>query len=104
MDDYSVETGTRNLTSQSILLVNDLPFEWFADNANRFLFEKWTLLAKHVYVLSSDENWSTVGRMMNCTILPATTHPLELARLLVEKHMIVPVNKSTSYAFPFFQL
>jgi hypothetical protein len=103
ISDYSQRTVIRSLSSQSILVLKDFPFTWYTQNDNRVLFEKWIVQAKHVFLLSGDEQWNDTLKMKNFTILPAAVHPLEVARYLVEKHMIVPVKNTSTHAFTFFQ-
>ena len=55
-----------------------------------------------VFILSSDIRWKEFNTKLNCQYLPANTHPLELARLLVEKLNLTAVSNKTSYAFSFF--
>ena len=56
-----------------------------------------------VFILSSDIQWKEFNAEANCQYLPAYTHPLELARLLVEKLNLPAVSNKPSYAFSFFQ-
>ena len=56
-----------------------------------------------VFILSSDLRWKDLAQKDICYYLPADTHPLELARLLVEKLNLPAVPNKSSYAFSFFQ-
>ena len=56
-----------------------------------------------VFILSSDLRWKELAQKEICYYLPADTHPLELARLLVEKLNLPAVSNKPSYAFSFFQ-
>jgi len=56
-----------------------------------------------LFILSSDERWKTIANGQQIYYLQADTHPLELARLLVEKLNLPAVSNKTSYAFSFFQ-
>jgi hypothetical protein len=60
-------------------------------------------LDEAVFILSSDLRWKELSKKQNCYYLPADTHPLELARLLVEKLNLPTVSNKPSYAFSFFQ-
>lgn len=56
----------------------------------------------YLFIISSDERWRKQDILSNCTILPYTTHPLEFARILVEKKQLLPQNNPSSYAFSLF--
>jgi hypothetical protein len=56
-----------------------------------------------VFILSSDLRWKDLAQKDICYYLPADTHPLELARLLVEKLNLPAVSNKPAYAFSFFQ-
>jgi hypothetical protein len=56
-----------------------------------------------VFILSSDLRWKALTSQDICFYLPIDTHPMELARLLVEKLNLPTVSNKTSYAFSFFQ-
>ncbi len=57
---------------------------------------------KQVFILTGDQRWNELKKYPQIHFLPEHTHPLELARLMVEKlNLPVTVNKPT-YAFSFF--
>lgn len=55
-----------------------------------------------VFIMTDDERWQTSFSGENVYLLPLHTHPLEVARLLVEKlNLNLNLNKK-QYAFSFF--
>lgn len=57
---------------------------------------------KPVFILTGDERWIEQKKFKKIHFLSQHTHPLELARLMVEKlNLPVTLNKPT-YAFSFF--
>ncbi len=82
-----------------ILLFPD--YEAFASKATRF----FSILEERdapVFICSGDERWKQHLPDQSGFYLSANTHPLELARLLVEKLNLHPVNKRPAHAFSLF--
>ncbi len=82
-----------------VLLFPD--YEVFASKTSRFFL----LLEERnapFFICSDDERWKQHLPDQTGYYLSANTHPLELARFLVEKLNLHPVNKQPAYAFSFF--
>ena len=57
---------------------------------------------KQIFLVTDDQRWNSITVKASFYFIPESTHPLELARLLVEKlNLPVSANKQ-SYAFSFF--
>lgn len=65
---------------------------------------KWNRSNDHmIFIYTDDERWKQKTDGKYVFYLPTNTHPLELARMLVEKLNLPAVSNKTSYAFSFFQ-
>ena len=82
-----------------LLLLEPTYGEPYTNDFGRLLQQK----EEPVFILSADLRWKELSKKNICYYLPADTHPLELARLLVEKLNLPAVSNKPSYAFSFFQ-
>ena len=86
---------------------DDMPVLLLEPEYNEAFLKSFTKLLKEkeepVFILSSDLRWKEQAQKDICYYLPADTHPLELARLLVEKLNLPSVSNKPAYAFSFFQ-
>jgi hypothetical protein len=58
---------------------------------------------RYMFIVTDDERWKQQADARTVFYLPVNTHPLELARLLVEKLNLPAVSNKPAYAFSFFQ-
>jgi hypothetical protein len=72
-------------------VMNDTNTKW-NPHTDRFLF-----------IFTDDERWKQKADGRSVFFLPTNTHPMELARLLVEKLNLPSVSNKPAYAFSFFQ-
>jgi len=85
--------------SNSLVLI-DPPYEDFSSQGDvRWKFSK----DRAIFIYTKDERWKQKTDGRSVFFLPTNTHPLELARLLVEKLNLPAVSNKPSYAFSFFQ-
>ncbi|MBU6158745.1 MAG: hypothetical protein KGP35_06905 [Bacteroidetes bacterium] len=82
-----------------VLLLEPEYNEVFQKSVTKLLKEK----EEPIFILSSDLRWKEQTQKDICYYLPADTHPLELARLLVEKLNLPSDSNKPAYAFSFFQ-
>jgi hypothetical protein len=97
----SHEKGLRQVLEKEriLLLIEPVYDPAFSNEWSKILSDK----DEPVFILSSDLRWKELAPKNICFYLPADTHPMELARLLVEKLNLPTVSNKTSYAFSFFQ-
>lgn len=57
-----------------------------------------------LFILSMDERWKEATNKINSFYVPLQTHPMEVARFLVEKLNLPTYSNNQSYAFSFFNL
>ncbi len=85
--------------SNHMVLINP-PYEEFLHHAD----SKWKEKSNRtIFIYTNDERWKQKSDSRFVFYIPANTHPLELARLLVEKLNLPAVSNKPAYAFSFFQ-
>ena len=93
----------RKVSASVIVLLLDTDENTPETEQTILLFNEYVSKTKHFFVVSSDTRWSVLTNYSNSTQLPSSTHPLELARQMVERHLTIPLNQSAKYAFSFLQ-
>ena len=88
------------LQKQNCLVLLDPPFEEFSASSLAMLKSG---ADRSVFIFTDDIRWKQHTSNRSVYFLPASIHPLELARLLVEKLNLPAVSNKPAYAFPFFQ-
>jgi hypothetical protein len=93
---------TVNYLSEQVLLLIQPDFDKLQspsfEHVNQMLKSKDNIL----FIVSDDERWKAAIAGKNSFLLPKHTHPLELARLMVEKLNLPLVSNKTQYAFSIF--
>jgi len=85
--------------SNSLVLI-DPPYEDFLSQGD----VRWKFSTdRAIFIYTNDDRWKQKVDGRSVFYLPANTHPLELARLLVEKLNLPAVSNKPAYAFSFFQ-
>jgi hypothetical protein len=88
------------LQKSNTLVLIDPPY----DEVMNHSIAKWNPYAdRFVFIFTNDERWKQKSDSRSVFYLPSNTHPLELARLLVEKLNLPAVSNKPVYAFSFFQ-
>jgi hypothetical protein len=88
------------LQKSNHLILIDPPYEEFFTLADAICKEQAN---RTIFIYTSDERWKQKSDSRSVFYLPSNTHPLELARLLVEKLNLPAVSNKPVYAFSFFQ-
>lgn len=89
------------LKKTAILLLIKPDFEQvqnFTLKKNKFLSGE----AEHFFIISNDERWRNINTGKNFFCLPEHTHPMEVARFMVEKLNFPILSNKTHYAFSLF--
>jgi hypothetical protein len=85
--------------SNSLVLI-DPPYEEFSSQGD----VRWKFSTdRAIFIYTNDDRWKQKADGRSVFFLPTNTHPLELARLLVEKLNLPAVSNKPAYAFSFFQ-
>jgi hypothetical protein len=85
--------------SNNLILLNP-PYEELVTTSTSKLNQH---AERYMFIISDDERWKQHADSRTVFFLPLNTHPLELARLLVEKLNLPAVSNKPAYAFSFFQ-
>jgi len=88
------------LQKQNSLVLLDPPFEEFTASSLSMLKAGGD---RSIFIFTDDIRWKHHANNLSVYFLPASIHPLELARLLVEKLNLPAVSNKPVYAFAFFQ-
>ncbi len=91
----SIEFGELAINKAILLIQPD--FEQRNDYS--LFLNKWD---KPVFLLTDDVRWQKLETNVLLHFVPEATHPLELARLLVEKLNLPLLANKQTYAFSFF--
>lgn len=99
---YSRNKPVLSVKNQDIFLLIQPDYDQYLTKGFDQLKHLLSNEAKHLFILSNDQRWKEIKPNNSCFYLPEHTHPLELARLLVEKLNLPLVSNKTHYAFSIF--